>query len=295
MIGELSALITAILWSMTSLFFASAVSRIGSVQLNVSRQFIALVFLSLVLIITGSEFNLTTEQYFYLGLSGLVGLTFGDTFLFLAFREVGARISMLIMSLSPAIAALLAFIFLNETINLIGIIGILITLTGIMIVVYEKNGIEENKINYIGLFFALLASIGQGTGLVLAKQAFNLSQSPINGFLATTIRLSSSLIILLPVSLLTRKLKNPITVFRNDTKAFWLTIGGSIAGPFLGITFSLIAISYTKVGIASTIMALPPVIMLPMVKYFFNEKLTTKSILGAIVAFAGVAILFLRN
>ncbi len=295
MIGELSALITAILWSMTSLFFASAVSRIGSVQLNVSRQFIALVFLSLLLIITGSEFNLTSEQYFYLGLSGLVGLTFGDTFLFLAFREVGARISMLIMSLSPAIAALLAFIFLNETINLIGIIGILITLTGIMIVVYEKNGTEENKINYIGLFFALLASIGQGTGLVLAKHAFNLSQSSISGFLATTIRLSSSLMILLPVSLITRKLKNPITVFRNDIKAFWLTIGGSIAGPFLGITFSLIAISHTKVGIASTIMALPPVIMLPMVKYFFNEKLTIKSILGAFVAFAGVAILFLRN
>lgn len=295
MIGELAALLTAFLWSMTSLFFASAVVRIGSVQLNVTRQFLALIFLFIVIEVAGYEFNLTTEQYIYLGLSGLVGLTFGDTFLFLAYREIGARISMLVMSLSPAIAALLAFFFLNEKISFAGILGMLITLTGIMIVVYEKNGIKENKINFLGLMFAFLASVGQGTGLVLAKEAFNLSSNTINGFVATATRLGASLIILLPLSILSGKIKNPIKVFSQDKKAFLLTLGGSIAGPFLGITFSLIAISHTKVGIASTIMALPPVIMLPMVRYIFNEKLNMKSILGAFIAVLGVAILFLRN
>lgn len=295
MIGELAALITAFLWSMTSLFFASAVVRIGSVQLNVTRQSLALIFLLIVILITDVKFNLQTNQFIYLGLSGIVGLTFGDSFLFLAYREIGARVSMLIMSLSPAIAAILAFLFLGETIGLIGIIGICVTLIGIMIVVYEKDGSNKTKINYAGLIFALLASIGQGTGLVLAKYAFNLSQNSINGFVATTIRLGTSLSLLLPISILTGNLKNPIRVFSRDKKAFWLTIGGSIAGPFLGITFSLIAISHTKVGIASTIMALPPVLMLPMVKYFYNEKLSIRSISGAFVAVAGVAILFLRN
>lgn len=295
MIGEFAALITAFLWSMTSLFFASAVVRIGSVQLNVTRQFLALVFLVTVIIISNTKIELKTEQYLFLGLSGIVGLTFGDSFLFLAYREIGARISMLIMSLSPAIAAILAYLFLGETISIIGIIGICVTLLGITIVIYEKNGSNKTKLNYAGLIFALLASIGQGTGLVLAKHAFNLSQNSINGFIATTIRLSSSLMILFPISILTGKLKNPIKVFLEDKKAMFLTIGGSIAGPFLGITFSLIAISYTKVGIASTIMALPPVLMLPMVRYFYNEKLSIKSILGAFVAVAGVAILFLRN
>ncbi len=295
MIGELAALITAFLWSMTSLFFASAVVRIGSVQLNVTRQSLALIFLLVVILITDVKFNLQTNQFIYLGLSGIVGLTFGDSFLFLAYREIGARVSMLIMSLSPAIAAILAFLFLGETIGLIGIIGICVTLIGIMIVVYEKDGSNKTKINYAGLIFALLASIGQGTGLVLAKYAFNLSQNSINGFVATTIRLGTSLSLLLPISILTGNLKNPIRIFSKDKKAFWLTIGGSIAGPFLGITFSLIAISHTKVGIASTIMALPPVLMLPMVKYFYNEKLSIRSISGAFVAVSGVAILFLRN
>ncbi|MGB9665010.1 MAG: DMT family transporter [Ignavibacteria bacterium] len=274
MIGELSALLTAFLWSVTSLLFASAVTRIGSIQLNVSRQILALIFLTLVIFIFGFNFSLTTRQIFYLSLSGFVGLTFGDSFLFLAYREIGARISMLIMSLSPAVAALLAFLLLNEKLNLISIVGMIITLSGILLVVYERNGNQSEKINYSGLLFALLASIGQGIGLVFAKIAFMDSSNSLNGFVATSVRLAASLSILLPASILMKKLKNPINVFRKDLKALILTTGGSIAGPFLGITFSLIAISHTKVGIASTIMALPPVIMLPLVRYFYDEKLT---------------------
>ncbi|MCX8056487.1 MAG: DMT family transporter [Ignavibacteria bacterium] len=295
MIGEIAALITAFLWSITSLFFASAVTRIGTFQLNVSRQLIALILLFLIITLFGINIELNSTQLVYLSLSGIVGLTFGDTFLFLAYKEIGARLSMLIMSLSPAIAAILAYLFLNEKISLIGVLGILVTLIGILIVVYEKNGSQENIINYIGILFALLASIGQGSGLVLAKQAFNISGNSINGFLATAVRLTASLIFLIPISLLSKKLKNPVEVFVNDTKSFFLTIGGSIAGPVLGITFSLVAISHTKVGIASTIMALPPVIMLPMVRYFFKEKLTFTSVLGALIAVSGVAILFLRK
>lgn len=294
MIGELSALLTAFLWSITSLFFASAVPRIGSVQLNVLRQLIALLLLSLIILTFGFDVSLTNRQIFFLSLSGFVGLTFGDSFLFLAYREIGARISMLIMSLSPAFAAMLAFLLLGEKLNLIIITGIIITISGIVLVVYDRND-QLDKINYTGLFYALLASIGQGFGLVLAKIAFIDTNNSLNGFVATTFRLFASISLLLPVSLLMKKLKNPIEVFRKDKTAFWLTIGGSIAGPVLGITFSLIAISNTKVGIASTIMALPPVIMLPLVRYFYNERLTYRAIIGAFIAVLGVAILFLRN
>lgn len=295
MIGELSALLTAFLWSVTSLLFASAVTRIGSVQLNVSRQLLALIFLSIVIFIFGFNFSPTTRQIFYLSLSGFIGLTFGDSFLFLAYREIGARISMLVMSLSPAVAALLAFLLLGEKLNLLSILGMIITISGILLVVYERDGSKSDKINYLGLLFAFLASIGQGIGLVLAKIAFMDSNNSLNGFVATSVRLAASISILLPASILMKKLKNPIEVFRKDPRALMFTIGGSIAGPFLGITFSLIAVSHTKVGIASTIMALPPVIMLPLVRYFYNERLTYRSILGAFIAVAGVAILFLRN
>ena len=88
--------------------------------------------------------------------------------------------------------------------------------------------------------------------------------------------------------------KNPYRVFKNDVKALRTTILGTILGPYLGITFSLIAISYAKVGIASTIMSTVPIIMLPLVRIIYKEKLSMRAIWGAFVAVGGVAILFLR-
>jgi drug/metabolite transporter (DMT)-like permease len=73
-----------------------------------------------------------------------------------------------------------------------------------------------------------------------------------------------------------------------------LTIGGAIFGPYLGITFSLIAIMYTKVGIAATLIATVPILMLPLVRIIYKERLSWHAIVGACVAVGGVAILFLR-
>lgn len=152
--------------------------------------------------------------------------------------------------------------------------------------------LRGKKFNYLGIFFGFLGAAGQGVALIFAKLAFN--EGSINGLVATIVRLISSIIILLPITLLFGKFKNPVKVFKSDTKALSLTIGGSIAGPVLGITFSLIAIANAKVGIAATIMGTVPVIMLPLVKYFYKEELSWRAILGALITVAGVAILFLR-
>jgi drug/metabolite transporter (DMT)-like permease len=86
----------------------------------------------------------------------------------------------------------------------------------------------------------------------------------------------------------------PIEIFSNDRKAFHFTILGSLLGPYIGVTFSLIAISFTDVAVAATIIALVPIIMLPMVWILFREKLSWRAVIGACVAVAGVGILFLR-
>jgi len=116
----------------------------------------------------------------------------------------------------------------------------------------------------------------------------------INEFSATFVRIISSIIILFPFMIILRKYKNPVKLYRKDTTALYLTIAGSIIGPFLGITFSLIAISHTEVGIASTLMSTTPILMLPMVKFYYKEKIPVTGILGAFIAVCGIAILFLR-
>ncbi|MHB1686935.1 MAG: DMT family transporter [Ignavibacteriaceae bacterium] len=293
--GELSALLTAFLWSVSSFAFTEASERMGSLQLNVNRIFMAAVFLYATIIISGIGFSISSPQIFYLSISGIIGLVFGDTFLFKAYQHVGARISMLLMALSPAMSGVLAYFFLNESLSLWGIIGIIVTMGGIALVVFERGEIPSSKyrISKIGIFYGLMGALGQAGGLVFAKLAFNTGD--INGFVATFVRIVAAFIIMFPLALAVRRFKNPFRLYARDLKALTSTIAGTIFGPYLGITFSLIAIEHTKVGIASTLMSMMPIIMLPIVRYYYKEKLNWRAIIGAVIAVAGVAILFMRQ
>lgn len=242
----------------------------------------------------GININLSKLQIVNLAISGLVGIVIGDTFLFKAFTMIGTRLSMLLMSLTPAMSAILAYFFLNEKIVFLGIVGMVITLLGIILVVFDQKERKNSKHSSagIGIFYGVLGALGQAVALIFAKMAFE--ESSINGFLATFIRLFSAALLILPLAIFLRRYKNPIKLYVNDKKAAVLTFGGTLFGPFLGITLSLISIANTKVGIASTLMATVPVIMLPIGKIFFKDHITLKAIIGAVIAVAGVAILFLR-
>jgi drug/metabolite transporter (DMT)-like permease len=294
MIGELSALLTSFLWSGTSLAFASAAKRVGSLQLNIDRLLLAAIFLFITNVVFSINYTLSYSQITALAISGIIGLVIGDTFLFAAYSHIGPRLSMLMMALAPALSAVLAYIFLGETLSIWGITGMAVTLAGIAVVVLEKKEIPSSgyKVSRIGYFYGFMGALGQAAGLLFAKFAFD--EGDINGFTATFIRIFASVLLILPLSLLFRRYKNPVKIYMSDRKAMKFTLTGTILGPFLGITFSLIAVSHTKVGIASTLMSLMPVIMLPMVKYFYKEELSFRAVGGAVLACAGVAVLFLR-
>lgn len=291
-LGEVSALVTAALWSGSAMVFSAATARAGSLPVNVARLVLAALYLGAVIPLFGLSIALSGSQILLLAISGMIGLAFGDSFLFMAFRELGPRITMLIMSASPAIAAFLAYFVLGETLSLYGIGGMLVTLLGIAIVVFERSGGAHGPIAWRGIGNAALAAIGQGGGLIFAKLAF--VEGEINGFVATLVRILASLIIMLPLGIAAARTSDAFRVIVTDRRAFGLTALGAVLGPFLGISFSLIAVANTSVGIAATIMATVPILMLPLVYFVYKERLSWKAIAGAVVAVAGVAILFTR-
>jgi drug/metabolite transporter (DMT)-like permease len=292
--GELSAFITAIMWTGSALAFAAATVRVGSVYVNVVRLVAAVVFLSVTIIVFGIPVNVSAVQVLFLSLSGFVGFVFGDTFLFKSYEYNDARIGSLIMSAAPAMTALMAFHFLKETLSFTGMLGMTITLAGIALVVLERKEPSTHTIpiSILGVVYALLGAIGQAGGMILAKGAF--AHGPINGFVATLIRAFSATLVLAPLNYFAGRFTEPQKIFSKDRKAFRFTMLGSFLGPYLGVTFSLIAISLTDVAIAATIIALVPIIMLPTVWVLFREKLSWRAVVGACVAVAGVGILFLR-
>lgn len=294
MLGELAALITAVFWSLSSIAFTEASVRVGPMYVNVTRMIFAVVLLMFTIIIISAPIDLSSSQIIYLVISGFIGLTIGDTYLFKAFKSIGARLSMLVMSTVPIMSALLAFIFLGERISFLSILGMLITISGITLVIVqrEEKPTSKYKVESAGIVFALIGALGQAVGLIFARYAFN--EGEINGFVATFVRVFSALIITYTLAASTKRYSKPIKVYSNNTKGLLFTIIGSIFGPFLGITFSLISITYAQVGVASTIMATVPIIMLPLVRFYYKEKLSFISILGAVLAVGGVALLFLK-
>ena len=294
LLGEITALITACLWSMSSIAFTEASIRVGPMYVNITRMLIALIFLFITLMFLNVKIDLSTNQIWNLTISGFVGLVIGDTFLFKAFKSIGARISMLVMALVPPISALLAFFFLGESLSILGVLGISVTVLGIALVIFkrEERPTSNYKIDYTGIFYAVIGAVGQAVGLIFAKYAFN--EGEINGFLASFIRIASAVIIIYPIVIVTKRFRQPVKVFMKDKKGFVFTLIGAVVGPYLGITFSLISITHTKVGIAATIMATVPILMLPLVHFYYKEKLSWISITGAFIAVGGVAIIFLR-
>lgn len=297
MIGELAALFTSLCFSFTSTFFTLAGRRVGSMVVNRSRLLVALLLLiSAHWLLYGTPVPLQAggERWFWLGLSGVIGLTLGDAFLFQAFVWIGPRLSMLMMSLAPVLAAITAWLFLDETLNAGQIAGVLLTLTGVAWVIFERRGnplpAQEHPHYLRGVLFALGGATGQALGLVTAKFGLAGDFSPLSG---TLMRMMVAAVALWAFTLARRQGTQTVLSLARSPRAALLILAGAFSGPFLGVTSSLLAIQRAPVGIASTLMALPPVFLLPVGYLVFKERFGWQAVAGTVVAIAGVALLFM--
>jgi drug/metabolite transporter (DMT)-like permease len=302
-LGELFALLTAFFWTTTSLAFQQATRKCGSLSVNILRLIIAFFIYGIISFFTRGEFfpfDASAHQWIWMSISGFVGFVFGDYFLFKSYELISARVAMLIMSLSAPLAAFLGWFFIGETMNLISIFAMFITIFGIMIVITEKKKLDDRKLGLKnkklqfsfspkGMLFAFFGSVGQALGLVLSKYGME----DYNVFGATQIRIIAGCIgFTILISFIKRwpKVKQAFL----DTSSLKFIVIGSIFGPFLGVYTSLLAVKYTTVGIASTIMAIIPVLIIPPAILLYKEKVTLKEIIGAFIALGGIALFFFK-
>lgn len=294
--GEVAALTTALCWSGTAIFFTQAGHRVGSLTVNRVRLILALILISLThWLLLGSPLpHASADRWLWLGLSGVVGLALGDAFLFQSFVWIGPRLGMLMMSLAPVIAALLAAAFLGEQLSILHWLGVATTLSGIAWVVLEGTPVSdpgrEQRDYRRGILFGIGAASGQAIGLVLAKEGL---QGDFPALTGNLIRMSAAAFVLWAVTIASGRARPTLRRVLAERGALLPILGGSVTGPFLGVWLSLIAIQLTKVGIASTLMALPPVFLLPIGALFFKERIGPGAIAGTLIAIGGVALLFL--
>lgn len=299
-IGETAAVVTSLLWTISSIFFTAAGKRIGSLTLNAYRTVMAVAFVLIAhAILLGAILPVANStQWFWMGLSGVVGLSIGDSGLFAAYVTIGPRRSVLVMALSPIFAAIGAYLMLGETMPTLATVGIVITLIGVAVVILEeeeRSGEQpiSKTMKAYGVFFALIGAVGQGVGLVFAKKGIDLVPgTTLNPLSATLMRLILGALFIWIISMVAGKLPE-LRKAANSRGGIGNTVAGAFIGPFLGITLSMVAVTYTEAGVAQTLMSLMPVLIIPIVWVFYKQRTSWRGILGAAIAVIGIGILFL--
>ena len=307
-LGEIISLIVAVSWTVTALFADKASHRLGSMTANVIRLSLAILFLGGLLWITvGHPYPVYANQeaWIWLALSALVGYVFGDWCLFNCYLSIGARFGQLFMTLAPPMAAIAGWAILGETLTWKSALAMAVTLSGIAISILSKGEGPRVKLTlpFKGVLLGLGAGIGQGVGLVLSKVGLQHYTEAIPAdapqamatmlpFASTMIRAIIGAAGFLALMALQKDLPR-LKAGLHDKTGMGYALIMTLFGPVLGVSLSLMAVQYTNAGIASTLMALTPVLILIPYAFIYKQRIKAREVLGVVVSMVGVALFFL--
>ncbi len=292
--GEIAALVAAMLWAGSSVVYSGLGQQISPLFLNFLKGAIALFLIILTAALTTPTFpTLPLTGILLLVISGMIGIGFGDTVFFSSLRYLGARRALLFETLAPPLAAIIALIFLSETLSVYAGFGIGFTLFGVAWVISERTSNQDISTDNLkrGIGFALGGAIAQAVGAVLSRVA--LTNFNLDPLWSTMIRMSAGIFFLLPLLFFQRQdLKLP------SLKWSW-RLGGIIfitafASTYLGIWLQQISLKFTATGIAQTLSSTSPLFILPLAA-LLGETITPRTILGVLIALAGIGLLFLPS
>ncbi len=294
MSGEIAAVLTAVCFAYNAIQFNIAGQRITSVIVNRMRILWALPLLILLhwlLLGTLLPLDADWERFGWLSLSSLIGFVLGDAALFEALVLLGARLTVLLTTLIPFFGSLIAWVSLGERITLGEWPFILLTMGGVAWVITERpqGGATRPRRLLLGLALGLFATFAQALGLVFSKLGLSGDYPALSG---TLIRTAVAVILLWLPAVARRRIWHDFKALR-DGVARQALLKGTVIGPVIGVTLSLYAVQYARVGIATTLMGLIPIFLLPLARIILKERVSWRAWLGTGLAITGAVALML--
>lgn len=292
--GELAALSAAFIWAVASVVYTGVGRQLSPLVLNLVKGLIAIALLIVTLLLTGNLFpTVSLRPLLLLLLSGAVGIGFGDTAYFGALNCIGPRRTLVLESLAPPLAAVLALICLQEQLPLAGWVGIGLTVAGVTWVVLERSreATTPSVLPLRGIVLGLLAAAGQAGGAVMSRAA--LVGTDINPLWSTFIRLVGGIIILMIWLGIQRQSVRVLQPLRSR-RLFLIVSGTAFISTYLGIWLQQLSLKYAPAGVAQSLSATSPLFVIPIAVIFAGDKVSLRAVLGVLVAIAGVWLLFSR-
>ena len=233
------------------------------------------------------------SQIALLAASGLVGFAFGDTYYFRALVILGPGRAALLASLAPLFTLAIAWPLLGEAPGPLALLGVALTLGGIFIVLRESERREHPHVEgsaFVGVVAGVLGALGQAVGFVISKLALRSGLDPLS---ATVVRVTVAMLGIWGLAALRGEAAGSFVALRDRAAARFM-VGGAFFGPFLGVTLSLYALQHIEAGVAASITACYPLPTFLISARFHGERITARSLVGALATVVGVVVLFLR-
>jgi len=294
--GEIAALGTALMWTLSVQAWTSAGRRIGSLPAGFLRLLLAWVFLACYgLAVRGRPLptDADARTWMVLGASGFVGFFLADMFIFRALVLVGPRLATLCLSLTPPMAAVVSWAFLGEALALRDWLAMGVTIAGVTWVVLERPdaaGAPPRRHYVTGIVLGVLGAAAAAGGVVLAREGIG----DYDAVAATFIRAIAGAAGYAVLFTVARRWKTIPPALRHR-RAMGIVVYGTFVGTFLGVIFYMVAVRHCLAGVVATIISTVPVLILPFAIVIYREKVSIRAAAGAVLAVAGVAWLVLGS
>lgn len=296
-IGELTALGAAFSFSITSVCFTLAGRKLNAVTTVALSLPISWVMMLIVHQLSlGQPFpkTATPDRWFALSASGILAFVISQFFMLNAYQYIGPRLTMLVASFAPVLGAILAWIFLGQTLPANAALGITIVFIGIFWVVAERSPsaavVAEPNLKR-GVIFACLGTLAQATAFVFSSVGVSGGFPP---FSATLMRITAGIIALWGFIALQGNIRSTLSVFMEDNRTLSLLAMGAIAGPVIAGSLLLVSFQHTTVGVSTTLSHTTAIMLIPISYLVFKEKVTMRAVVGTAIAIVGIGILFIQ-
>ncbi len=291
MLGEVAALAAAFLWALATLLFGQLGKSLLPLGLNLAKGVMAILMLAVTLLI-GQRPPVGLEAWVLVLLlaSGAVGIGLGDTVYFAAINHLGARRALLLQTLAPALAALLAGLGLGERLSWSTGLGMVLTLVGVGWVISQRvppaTDLPSSP-SYRGVFYGILAALGQASGAVMSRAA--LADTSVDPLWSALLRLAGGLLLITTLLAGQGQLRPQIKPL-GSVRVLALVASAASLGTYLGIYLQQVALKYSPTGIAQALTATSPLFILPMAA-LVGDRVTARAVGGAVIALVGVVLL----
>jgi drug/metabolite transporter (DMT)-like permease len=298
-IGELGGLAAAALWACSSLFYGR--TKLTAWQINFGKNVIASALLCLNLLLVtrwagGSMFAADLATLKLLSISSVIGILIGDTFFFRSLQILGPRRALIVSTISPLFAAAIGWIILEERLSASRLLGVLMTLAGVIVVIAERGGEKEAPGHFpassrwgiaMGLLGAVCNAIGATFSRLGTKGSEHWNAAGCDALEATVIRVCVAAIGCLVIALISRSLIS--TAQQSFSRpALRSYLPAVVCGPWLGIWMSQLAYKNCPLAVAITLTCTSPLFVLPILRIVYGHKITLRGVGGTVIALVGV-------